>query len=207
MVKKINSEHNTNKGKKTTKRPLRTKKEIEFVQSYLTRGNSKFGKRNELIFLVGINTGLRCSDIVKLKVGEVTGDRKPLITEQKTGKQRRLNLSNLGHYIDTYLELALPNAAPDDWLFPSGKFKQKHITRPGIYQVFNAVGKDLGLEDFATHTMRKTFGYHYYKQTHDVVTLMKIFNHSSEEMTKRYIDITMDEVAESLNSFSLGAEY
>ncbi|BDP82253.1 hypothetical protein EfmAA290_29290 (plasmid) [Enterococcus faecium] len=48
----------------------------------------------------------------------------------------------------------------------------------------------LGRDDIGTHTLRKTFGYHYYKKTRDIATLMFIFNHSSQAITKRYIGIT-----------------
>ena len=42
--------------------------------------------------------------------------------------------------------------------------------------------------------MRKTFGYHGYKQFNDPVVLQMIFNHTSQEVTKRYIGITQDEI-------------
>lgn len=54
-----------------------------------------------------------------------------------------------------------------------------------------------------THTLRKTFGYHYYKKPHDIVTLMLIFNHSSQAITKRYIGITEDKIGASLADFKL----
>ena len=66
------------------------------------------------------------------------------------------------------------------------------------------LGMEMGRDDFGTHTMRKTFGYHYYRQTHDIATLMAIFNHSSQQITKRYIGITEDEINESLDKFRLG---
>lgn len=53
-----------------------------------------------------------------------------------------------------------------------------------------------GIEErIGTHTLRKTFGYHYYLKTHDVGTLMKLFNHSSETVTLCYIGITDDTLA------------
>lgn len=61
----------------------------------------------------------------------------------------------------------------------------------------------IDLEAVGTHTMRKTFGYHYYKRTKDVATLMEIFNHSAPSITKRYIGITQDEIDKSLEDFML----
>ena len=56
---------------------------------------------------------------------------------------------------------------------------------------------------FSTHTMRKTFGYHHYKQFNDVALLQKILNHSSPSITLRYISIYQEEIDSSYNSFEL----
>ncbi|EMF0195722.1 tyrosine-type recombinase/integrase, partial [Enterococcus hirae] len=79
-----------------------------------------------------------------------------------------------------------------------------HITRDRVYQIYTDVAKKLERTDIGTHTLRKTFGYHYYKRTKDIATLMFIFNHSSQAITKRYIGITEDEIGASLRGFKLG---
>lgn len=58
-------------------------------------------------------------------------------------------------------------------------------------------------EKIGTHTLRKTFGYHHYEKFKDVVMLQKIFNHSSTEITLRYIGIEQDEIDESYVNFVL----
>ena len=52
--------------------------------------------------------------------------------------------------------------------------------------------------------MRRTFGLWYYRKTHDILYLMRLFNHSSEEITKRYIGITDEELGDSLREFKIG---
>lgn len=178
--------------------PLRTNAEIETAKFFLSR--NKTGKRDVLLFLFGINTGLRCSDIVVRKVGEFRDTKRPYIIEQKTHKRRRLNLVNLSEQIDEYIL----NMQDDDWLFPSYKDHSKHITVNGVYKMFAKLEKEMDRKDLGTHTMRKTFGYHYYKRTHDIATLMMIFNHSSQAITKRYIGITQDEIDDKLSEFHLG---
>ena len=54
-----------------------------------------------------------------------------------------------------------------------------------------------------THTMRKTFGYHHYKQFNDVALLQKIFNHSSPSITMRYVGIAQEELDYSYLNFEL----
>ncbi|MDI6508921.1 tyrosine-type recombinase/integrase, partial [Bacillus wiedmannii] len=77
----------------------------------------------------------------------------------------------------------------------------KPITKVQAYRILNNCADMVGLENIGTHSMRKTFGYHYYKKTKDVAYLMTIFNHASQEVTKRYIGITQDEIDASMQGF------
>ena len=58
-------------------------------------------------------------------------------------------------------------------------------------------------EGIGTHTMRKTFGYWYYKETRDIASLQMILNHSHPEITLKYIGITDEEIENSLSRFVL----
>ena len=66
--------------------PLRTDQEIDDFLWAVSQ--ARYGERNRMIVLVGINTGLRMSDILRLKVGQVRGKDRVMIMEQKTGKKR-----------------------------------------------------------------------------------------------------------------------
>ncbi|MBP5615545.1 MAG: tyrosine-type recombinase/integrase, partial [Alphaproteobacteria bacterium] len=57
--------------------------------------------------------------------------------------------------------------------------------------------------NFGTHTLRKTFGYHFYRQFNDIVMLQKILNHSHPAITLRYIGIEQDEINNSYHQFVL----
>ncbi|WP_082446722.1 tyrosine-type recombinase/integrase [Cytobacillus solani] len=70
--------------------------------------------------------------------------------------------------------------------------------RPGRY-----LTQEVGLEEIGTHTLRKTFGYYFYKQYKDVAALQEIFNHSSPAVAVRYIGITQDIIDEKVYGFSL----
>jgi len=179
--------------------PLRTKSDIDDVLFVLRR--TKYSKRNVFLFLFGINVGLRASDIVCRKVKDISYSLTPKIVEKKTGKTQTLHLENLQPLIKTYIEEM--NLTEEDYLFPS-HVGNSHLTVNGLYRVFQNVGIQLERSDLATHTMRKTFGYNYYMKTKDIGTLMIIFNHSSEKITKRYLGITDQEIGESLADFKLG---
>jgi len=153
----------------------------------------KRSKRDCFLFTFGINTGLRISDILKLKVSDVKGKTHLKINEVKTGKLKRFKINE---YLKNKIDHYILNLKNDDFLFPS-RIKNKAISRVMIYKILNEVGKKLGLENIGTHTMRKTFGYFFYKKTKDIAILQDLFNHSKPEITLRYIGITQ----ERLDSF------
>lgn len=185
--------------------PLRTAEEIEEMKLAIKRGNKGTPKRTELaqrdvlLFLIGINTGLRVSDIVKLKVGDVKGKDYFLIKEGKTEKPRKVKINMLRKEIDEYTK----DKGNDEYLFPSQK-GNKPITTTQVYRILNEAADWLGRDDIGTHTMRKTFGYHHYKRFKDIAILQEIFNHAAPSITKRYIGIRQDEIDETLDDFRLG---
>ena len=92
----------------------------------------------------------------------------------------------------------------DEYLFTPviGKSK-KPISREMAWIILNKAARELGLEEIGTHTLRKTFGYHFYQKTKDVALLQNIFNHSSPSVTLRYIGINQDIIDNALDEFNL----
>lgn len=155
--------------------------------------------RNYFLFVLGINTGLRISDLLALKVGDVKGKSHIVITEQKTGKLKRFKINNeLQQHISKFT-IDKDRAA---FLFQSRR-GQDRIHRVQAWKILNAAAQEVGLEEIGTHTLRKTFGYHFYQQYKDVAVLQQIFNHSSPAVTMRYIGITQDLIDEKVDGFTL----
>lgn len=177
--------------------PLKTKKEVNDLIEALGM-TKEFGLRNQLLFKLGISTGLRCGDLVALKVKQVKGKSSFKIREGKTKKERTVYLNNLMADIADYIE-TLPIDAM--YMFPSRK-GDGHITTTQAYRIIAKAGDMIGNHSIGTHTMRKTFGYTYYQATKDVATLMEIFNHSSQKTTLRYIGITEEAIENSIKSVS-----
>ena len=181
--------------------PIKSKKDIENIEKYL----AKHSLRNQLIWVFGTNTGLRISDILALNVEDVQNKQYVEIIEKKTKKYKRFPLNNkLRNLIKEYLKIrdkqySLTNEEP---LFV-GK-KHCRLDRSQVYRFINDVCNNLGIAvNVGTHTMRKSFGYHHYKQNNDVALLQKIFNHSSPSITMRYIGIAQEELDESYINFEL----
>lgn len=63
--------------------PIRDPEKVQQIKEFFKEENH----RNYLLFLMGINTGIRISDILKLKVVDVKGTH-IILREQKTGKQK-----------------------------------------------------------------------------------------------------------------------
>lgn len=162
------------------------------------------GERDYIMFLLGINTGLRVSDILKLKIGDIKGKKKVTVMEGKTEKPRTIHLTNIYKELNDYIgTLEGESIATTEWLFPSRK-GEKPISRIQAYRQLNKASDMVEIPDgIGTHTMRKTFGYWYYKQTKDIATLQQILNHSHPEITLRYIGITDEEIENSLSTFVL----
>lgn len=78
--------------------------------------------------------------------------------------------------------------------------KEVTIQRVQAYRILNKSAEAIGLKNIGTHSLRKTFGYHYYQRTHDISLLMELFNHSSRSVTLRYIGIHQDVINEIFNS-------
>lgn len=176
--------------------PLTTKKEVNDLIEAL--GMSQNGLRDQLLFKLGVSTGLRCGDLVALTVDQVKGKSNFKIKEGKTKKERTVTLSHVMADIADYIE-TLPVGATH--LFPSRK-GDSPISTTQAYRIITKAGDLIGNESIGTHTMRKSFGYFYYQSTKDVATLMEIFNHSSQKITLRYIGITEESIENSIKSVS-----
>ena len=179
----------------TTVEPIRKKSDIRKVEKIL----AKQSKRNLLLFTVGTNCGLRISDILALNVGDVRGKSYIQIVEKKTGKFKRFPINSK---LMPMFEDFTKDKKSDEPLFMS--VYGLRLERTMAYLIINRACKEAGIEArIGTHTMRKTFGYHHYQKFKDVVMLQRIFNHSSPQITLRYIGIEQDKIDESYANFIL----
>lgn len=180
-----------------TVEPIRDKDILMAMLDYLYARN----ERDYMLFMVGINTGLRISDILTLKVGQLKNRSKIAIREKKTGKVKELPLNDdLRQAIRRYTA----DKAPSEWMFPSQKGKGiKPIQRSRAYKILREAADAYGVQHVGTHTMRKTFGYHFYHASgKDVTLLMYLFNHKDPSVTLRYIGVTATTAYNAMKKFS-----
>jgi integrase len=181
--------------------PIRDRKKIAQIKNLL-RGEGRY--RDLLLFVVGINTALRISDLLELQVGHFLDDHqhiKPrfLIKEQKRGKRQEVLVNTsireaLEEFIAAYPEII---SDQNHFIFFNTKaigFMQP-IRRGQAWKIIMTICQQVSLRgNFGTHSLRKTWGYHARMQGVDLALIMHKLNHESIAYTKRYLGITDDEL-------------
>ena len=175
--------------------------------------------RNKMLFLIGINVGLRASDLITLKWNFFFNDDgifKDSYTLQpkKTKKAKKfvklyfnqVVKKAVADYIEQY-----PIQDMDEYLFKSRK-GDSHITEISLGRIIKDAAEEAGIErNICSHSLRKTFGYHIWHNAVDkeksLIILQTIFNHSSPMMTKKYIGLMDDEIEDVFNDLNLGGDF
>lgn len=173
--------------------PIRDKKKIEDMKKVLKANNL----RDYCFFVLGINSGLRISDLLNLKISDVAEGKKIKdrisLREKKTGKIKDFPI---GATSVKALKEHLDDAGyiPNDYLFKSRKGSGP-IGREQAWRILSQAAETVGITDsIGTHTLRKTFGYWAFKSGVDITRIQKLLNHSSPGVTLAYIGITQDEL-------------
>lgn len=172
--------------------PIRNIEKINEIKRKL----KEHSNRDYLLFVFGINTGIRVSDLLSLKVDDIWDGTKVreflFIEDAKSGIQQAYYLNSvvqdaLNDYLDSI------NFTAIDYLFKSKKNTQP-ITRQQAYRIINHAAKEAGIPGkIGTHTLRKTFGYHAYRKGIAISILKSIYHHTTSAETLRYIGIDKNE--------------
>lgn len=182
----------------STARPIRDKNELAMLKDFY-RTKEK-NPRNNALINIGINTALRISDLLQLKWKDIYDfDGKKfrchiILTEQKTKKEAMIALNkNALAALRQYMN-SLENIQPEDYIFPGKYGTSRPLSRSQAFRIVNHAAESLHLEKgISCHSMRKTFGYHAWKSDVSPTVLMEIFNHSSYDITKRYLGIEQED--------------
>jgi len=175
--------------------PIRSIKKIRKMISHM---ESKYSKRDALLFRMGINTILRVGDILSLRYCDVfdeNGDfrRYLILNEQKTKKEKKVSLNTkIRREINSYCRHF--ELGSDDYIFFSYRTPESPLDRIQAWRILKKAAKECGIENFGTHSMRKTLAYQIYKETKNLALVMHMLNHQSSKQTMRYIGINQDEM-------------
>ena len=180
-----------------TTQPIRYKYELKLFLEYYR--NTQPSKRNFALISLGLHTALRISDILKLQWNDVYDMEKDTfrshlsIYEQKTGKLNTIALNP--HVIEALQNYTTTRKTePDDFIFSKNTDYHTPLSRSQAFRIVkHAAMEALHTEHISCHSLRKTFGYHAWKQGTPPALLMDIYNHSSYRVTKKYLGIEQDE--------------
>ena len=183
--------------------PIRDINVIHEIERELARVTSDKGRLKYLLFEFGIYLARRVCDILPMRVGDIRGKSHIRIKERKTGKIIELPIPI---HLQRFIKRELRGLPDDAFIFRSRQRDRHGNARPisykTAYHYMKEIADEMGLPyNVATHTMRKTFGYHYYRRTKDIATLMVLFNHHTEKDTKIYIGIELDEITAAVANF------
>lgn len=205
-----------------TSEPIKSMDEIMLISEYLI-DNERW--RDNMLFIVGINFGLRASDLRLLRFSNLINDNLTFkdsfpILEKKTKKTRKKRKnryisinSAVIEAVTLYLEHT-PGVCLSDYLFRSesnrGKNENKPIAVRNINHILYGIADDLNLScKVSSHTLRKTFCYHQMLMSHNdprkLMLLSKMLGHSSISITLDYIGITGEEMEDAYRNLNLGS--
>lgn len=203
--------------------PIKSMEDIFAVTKYLV-DNHRY--RDNMLFIVGINFGLRVSDLRELRFSNLINDNMTFrdsfaVFEKKTRNTRKKKKNRYITINDAVIEavtLYLENTSGvslSDYMFRSesnrGKSKDAPLTIKSIDRILKGIGDDLCLSaKISTHTLRKTFCYHQMVMSNNdsrkLLLLQKMLNHSSPAQTLDYIGITSEEIEEAYKQLNLGSK-
>ena len=202
--------------------PIKSLETIQAISDYCV-SNGRF--RDNMLFIVGINFGLRISDLLSLRFSNLINPNCTFketfpIFERKTRNTRKRKANRyitinqaVMDAVTLYLENT-PGVSLSDYMFRSQSKNGSNINRPmasfSAERILKGIGEDLGISaHMSTHCLRKTFGYHQMVMSNNdprkLYLLQQIFGHSTEMQTLRYIGITATEAAEAYKQLNLGS--
>lgn len=185
-------------GQKETQ-PIKDVKQLQALLYYLLskvdKAKSDVKKyqadRNYMLVLVGLNTAFRAEDLLQLRVIDLNGYVS--IKENKTGKMQNFKMNKeFQNEVDAYVKRW--NLSKYDYMFlgqkkiVNGQKYNLPINRQQGHRIVSRAGDEIGIKFvFGLHSLRKTFGYQYINRGGNVLTLMKMYNHDSPDVTLRYV--------------------
>lgn len=186
--------------------PIREGDKIRAMTEYCI---NKGRIRNYALIIMGVHTALRISDLLSLRWKDVcdtkTGEVMTVITvvEQKTGKVKSIALHKSA--VQAMKLLFSFAERPDGSRFIFENTRTRHaISRIQAYRIIKDAANAVALKGtISCHSLRKSFGYHAWKENVPLAVIMEIYNHSSFNITRRYLGITQDDKNSAYLSVSM----
>jgi len=191
--------------------PIRDIKKISQIKNMLRWENNI---RDLLLFELWINSALRISDLLTLKIKDLFDDNLIAkeffdIVEEKTNKVNRITITpkvfdTLKLYQNTYPEIVWEK---DNYIFFQKKsfpLWNRPIWRKMSWILISKMCLNVWLNwNYWNHTLRKSWWYQARINSIPLEIIQHKLNHSSLAITQKYLWITADEIAEACKKLDL----
>ncbi|WP_061313900.1 tyrosine-type recombinase/integrase [Clostridium botulinum] len=195
--------------RKRPAKPITTTSSVLDIQDYLKYKN----ERNYILFVLGITTGYRAGDLVKLKVRDIKEalrrkeftiyEGKKMNSKNIREKNRKPRTVELIPKVEKLLKNYIKDKKDYEYIFKSRKGTNQHIGVQAVSNILKEAGEYFGLYDISAHSMRKTYAYKIYMESNkDIVAVKELLGHSSIEETKRYIGLDREKYHQYSKSLS-----
>ena len=197
-------------------RPL-DNKEIRLVSACFD-GNP-FESRNRGLFMLGVSTGGRISELLSLTIGDVYQNNKSvtdLLFDKKIVKggevSRAVPVNSDGRRaitdLITWHREHYKTVAPSRPLFPSRNKKgsvamNRQTAHEMLKKAFTAAGLNGKL---ATHSLRKSFAQRVYEESSDIYLVQELLGHRNVSTTQKYIGVNYATARETVEAIALEAK-
>lgn len=201
--------------------PIKSMNDILRITTYLKENNRW---RDNMFFIVGINFGLRISDLRMLRFCDLINPDFSFkesfpVFEKKTRNTRKRKKNRYVSINDAVVEAVTlylantPNVSLSDYLFRSesnrGGNSNNPMARYSFERILKEIAADLGIASrVSTHTLRKTFGYWIMvrggNDPRTLLLLQRIFGHSTVAQTLTYIGVSEQEIHDAYMNLNIG---
>ena len=162
--------------------------------------------RDSLLIAVGCFTGLRISDILRLRWIDILGSEILVINEKKTGKRREIPLNkDMRHYAkECFDKLDVQDTNKPIFVSYQGAVLSKQMVNKILHNTKSRY--NIKIENFSSHSLRKTFSRRIYDTAEDreyaLIKLSSVLGHSSCAITRAYLGIKREEILDCYSSLS-----
>ena len=196
-IDKMHNKIKLQKMQKDTIQPLSKKNIHKMLQ--MPDKTEYTGFRDYCLMLLMLDNGIRTKEALNLKIDDLDIKNRTIIIRKdvaKTGSTRKVAISRR---VAKLLEVLIKNNDKNvEYVFQSVYGKKLQTTT--ISRTFAKYGKKAGIKERVSgHVWRHTFAINFLKSGGDVFTLQKILGHTSMEMTRKYVQLSQNDIQEQFD--------